>query len=75
MPAFIALVDDLDLEVDNEAPARAFDHLLNLSRLHGLTSYDAMYLDLALRRSLPLATLDADLRRAATKAGVRVIGT
>lgn len=44
---------------------------LQLSRRYRLSSYDASYLELALRTAQPLATLDRDLRRAATKAGVK----
>ncbi len=39
-----------------------------------LTIYDAAYLELALRRSLPLATLDDELRAAATALGLRLLG-
>lgn len=39
----------------------------------GLTSYDAMYIDLALNDNLPLATLDKRLRAAAMKAGVALL--
>jgi predicted nucleic acid-binding protein len=39
-----------------------------------LTLYDAAYLELAVRRSLPLATLDEDLRRAAKTEKVRLLG-
>jgi predicted nucleic acid-binding protein len=39
----------------------------------GLTSYDAMYIDLALSENLPLATLDKRLRAAAVKAGVTLL--
>jgi predicted nucleic acid-binding protein len=39
----------------------------------GLTSYDAMYIDLALTENLPLATLDQGLRVAAAKAGVALL--
>lgn len=52
----------------------AFTHLLALCRTHRLTSYDAIYLDLAIRRNLPLATLDDDLRKTAKKLGVDVLG-
>jgi predicted nucleic acid-binding protein len=72
--AFIADVGKLEIELDDEAPARAFTDLLGLCRTHRLTSYDAMYLDLAVRRHLPLATLDNDLRRAAKKLRVRLLG-
>lgn len=39
----------------------------------GLTSYDAIYIDLALTENLPLATLDKNLRVAAVKAGVALL--
>jgi len=73
--AFIADLSKLGIERDNEASERAFTHLLSLCRRHRLTSYDAIYLDLAIRRSLPLATLDDDLRRAARKLGVGLLGS
>ena len=72
--AFIADVSKLGIDRDDDAPARAFTHLLALCRNHRLTSYDAIYLDLAVRRSLPLATLDDDLRKAAKKVGVTLLG-
>jgi len=72
--AFIADLSKLGIEWDNEAPDRAFTHLLPLCRTHRLTSYDSIYLDLAMRRSLPLATLDEDLRKAARKVGVDLLG-
>src|SRR5437660_8839433 len=72
--AFIADLSKLGIERDNESPDRAFTHLLVLSRRHRLTSYDAIYLELAIRRSLPLATLDHDLRKTAKKLGVGLLG-
>lgn len=72
--AFIRDLSKLGIERDNEAPDRAFTHLLVLSRRHRLTSYDAIYLDLAIRRGLPLATLNDDLRKAAKKSGVYLLG-
>ena len=72
--AFIADLSKLGIERDNEAPDRAFTHLFALCRTHRLTSYDAIYLDLAARRSLPLATLDEDLRKAAKKLGMTLLG-
>ena len=50
-----------------------FDRIQRLSREHGLTAYDAAYLDLALDSGLPLATLDEDLARASEKARVRLV--
>ncbi len=71
---FLGLLEAMDLEVDDEASGRAFAHLFPLCRHHGLTSYDAAYLELALRRRLPLASLDDDLRAAAKKLGIEVLG-
>jgi predicted nucleic acid-binding protein len=44
--------------------------ILNTARQFGLTAYDAVYLDIARELQLPLATLDRQLAKAATKAGV-----
>ncbi|MHB8849256.1 MAG: type II toxin-antitoxin system VapC family toxin [Burkholderiales bacterium] len=43
-----------------------------MSREYKLSGYDVQYLELAMRRNLPLATLDKDLRKAASKAGVPI---
>ncbi len=71
---FVKLLGVLDIQIDEETPARVFAHVLPLSRNHALTSHDAAYVDLALRRHLPLASLDDDLRRVATSLGVQVLG-
>jgi predicted nucleic acid-binding protein len=47
--------------------------VLTLSEKHGLTVYDAAYLELAQRRQLPLGSLDADLRKAAQIEGVALL--
>ncbi len=49
--------------------------VLDLARKHGLTVYDAIYLDLSLHQALPLATRDKDLRKAALSTGVPLIDT
>lgn len=71
---FVQLLRFLEIEVDDDVSGRAFDHLLPLCRAHKLTSYDAAYLDLAVRRRLPLASLDEDLRAAAEELGVSLLG-
>jgi len=71
---YMALVESLRLEIDGAGAERAFTHVLHLCRTYQLTSYDAVYLDLAIRRNLPLATLDQPLRRAAKKVGVKLLG-
>lgn len=70
----LSIVGRLSLETDGLPAAGAIDVLLPLCRAHGLTSYDAAYLELAMRRDLPLATLDEDLRTAASAAGVELLG-
>jgi predicted nucleic acid-binding protein len=71
---FITMIEGLPLERDDEGAGFTFTQLLPLCRTHELTSYDALYLDLALRRKLPLATLDEPLRKAAKKIGVELLG-
>lgn len=71
---FIDLIESFDLEVDEEAPKLAFRDLLQIARDHSLTSYDAAYLELALRRRLPLATLDDDLRKQGKARGIELLG-
>lgn len=60
----------LPIHVEHHTSATAFGTILDLARSHGLTTYDAAYLEVAHRLDLPLATLDTDLRKAARKAGV-----
>jgi predicted nucleic acid-binding protein len=60
----------LPIVVDEESSAHAFGNTLSLARDHGLSAYDAAYLELAMRRGLPLATLDDKLKTAAAAAGV-----
>jgi len=50
-----------------------FDRTQLISRKHGLTAYDAAYLNLALEGGLPLATLDDDLIRAANQEKVVLV--
>jgi len=70
---FMRLLASLDLRVDAEPAGRVFSHLMPLCRTHYLTTYDAVYLDVALRHGLPLATLDQSLQRAAVAAGVDLV--
>ncbi|MFO1155721.1 MAG: type II toxin-antitoxin system VapC family toxin [Rhodospirillales bacterium] len=63
----------LPIEIDDETAGRAWRETLALAEAHNLTLYDAAYLELALRRSLPLATFDTALRTAAVKAGVPLL--
>lgn len=68
----VTLFKELAIQVDRAGNLQPFGAALLLARAHGLTAYDACYLELALREGLPLATLDARLRTAATAAGVKL---
>ena len=70
--AFLSRVSVLPFIVDGQTPSRAWSDTIALARAQGLTSYDAAYLELALRESLPLASLDRDLKAAAKALGVPV---
>ena len=63
----------LPVEVEPADFQRTLHAVLPLARKHGLTVYDAAYLELAKRRRLPLATLDDQLRTAARKVRVKVV--
>jgi predicted nucleic acid-binding protein len=63
-----------DIAPDDESNPLMWSASMRLADLYGLTVYDAAYLELAQRRRLPLATLDAALARAAQAAGVEVLG-
>lgn len=67
----LAVLAALPIDIDTAAPnpAQVFD----LALRYDLTSYDALYLDLALRRSLPIATQDRALADAALVAGVGLV--
>ena len=69
----VSLLRRLPVAVDVADPADALGTTLDLARTHRLTAYDASYLDLALRRGLPLATNDGPLRIAAAAAGVALL--
>ncbi len=70
---FLELLGALPIEVDSETDARAFGAILLLGREHGLSSYDAAYLELAMREGVPLASLDQPLGLAAEGAGVSLL--
>ena len=63
----------LPIEVDPETDTHAWNRTLHLSERHNITVYDAAYLELALRRGVPLATRDQDLAKAAVDSGVTVL--
>ena len=69
---FISQLENLPLHVDPLTAHQSFNRTMALCRIYKLSSYDAAYLELAIREVLPLATLDKDLRKAAKKADVEL---
>jgi predicted nucleic acid-binding protein len=67
---FAEFLAPLPVIVDGDTHSRAWSDTLYVARTFGLTAYDAAYLELALRRGLPLASVDSRLKEAATAAGV-----
>jgi predicted nucleic acid-binding protein len=67
---WLGYLSALPITVDAETKQRAWSDVLSLARSHNLSAYDAAYLELALRRGLPLASLDDRLKAAAKAVGV-----
>ncbi len=69
----LGFLRDLPVTLDEATAAQAWGATALLAERHRLSVYDAAYLELALRRDLPLATLDEALGKAAVQAGVSVL--
>ena len=69
---FLTRLTALPIDAAQQVPGEIFE-LPAFAQKHDLTNYDAAYLALAMRLNLPLATTDADLRRAAAAAGVGIV--
>jgi len=72
-PLLQAALAALPITVDNESHQRTLNSTLPLAAQHGLSAYDAAYIELAQRRALPLATLDQRLREVCRAASVPVL--
>jgi predicted nucleic acid-binding protein len=70
---FLATLSKLNITVDPDSSDRILSDVHRLAVTHRLTSYDASYLELALRRQLPLATLDNELIAACKASGAVLI--
>lgn len=69
----IGVLGQLPLDTDDQSARRAWAETSALARQHGLSIYDAAYLELALRRGAALATSDEALARAAKRARVEIV--
>ena len=67
----LSVLGRMPIEIDS-LPIGSMNQVLHLCRAHGLTAYDALYLELALRRNIPLATQDKLLAASTLAAGAKV---
>ena len=72
--ASLAELGLMPITIDAETNTYAWSATLRLANRFSLTLYDAAYLELAQRRSMPLATLDRDLRTAAPALNIELLG-
>jgi predicted nucleic acid-binding protein len=68
--SWLSFLSGLPVVVDSVTESQAWSDTINLARQHGLSAYDAAYLEIALRKKVPLATLDTRLEAAAIAVGV-----
>lgn len=68
--SFLVMLEGGSVTIASQSFADTQRSVLRLARQHGLTAYDASYLELAIRLRLPLVTLDIALRAAAQREGV-----
>jgi predicted nucleic acid-binding protein len=61
------------VEIEPSRPDETLSHMAAFARPHQLTAYDAAYIDVAVRRSLPLLTTDHNLQDAARRLGVPLL--
>ncbi|MBM4309519.1 MAG: type II toxin-antitoxin system VapC family toxin [Deltaproteobacteria bacterium] len=69
----LALLTNLPITIVQESPERMLTEIVALARLQQLSTYDATYLDLAMREDIPLATRDKALLAAARRCRVPVV--
>jgi len=69
---FISQLENLPVQVDPLTAQQSFNRTLALGRAYNLSSYDAAYLELAIREGVALATLDKNLIKATKKSGVNI---
>ena len=70
---FLAVLEALNITTDHQTEQHAGGRTLGLARQHGLSVYDAAYLELAMRLGLPLASKDETLRNVARAVGLSVL--
>ena len=66
-------LDRLPVAVDTDSPRLAVTQITDFAMAHELTVYDAAYVELAVRRQIPLASRDQSLKRAAHRLGIPLL--
>jgi predicted nucleic acid-binding protein len=69
---FLSLLSRLPISVEQESPDRMLKEIVALARQYRLSTYDASYLDLAMRSGLEIATQDSGLLEAAKQSNVSI---
>jgi len=69
---FLTLINDLPINVIQEPPGRMTREILTLAREQHISTYDASYLDLAMRTGVVVATQDSGLKKAAKACGISI---
>lgn len=72
---FLGLLGKLNIKIDQETANRGFHEIVSLAYSQKLTTYDAAYLELAMRMGLPLASKDKQLCQVAKKMGTLILPT
>lgn len=67
---FLELLQNINIQIDLETVDKSFHEIFSLAHTENLTTYDAAYLELAMRLGIPLATKDRLLQQACTRLGV-----
>ena len=70
---FLELINKLNIEIDNETSTKAFNEILSLAYSEKITTYDASYLELAMRKGVPLASKDLQLYKTAERLGIKLL--
>jgi predicted nucleic acid-binding protein len=69
---FLELINNLPISVNQEPPGRMTKEIISLAREQNLSTYDASYLDLAMRKGIPIATLDKEIKKASKRCNVQL---
>jgi predicted nucleic acid-binding protein len=68
----LTLLRALPIELGEAPPSGVVDRVIDMARRHGISAYDAAYLELAVRLDARFATLDKPLRAAAERIGLEI---